>query len=502
MLDVIVAADMPRKSFLLVPLEATDPVVEDDGGFQHGAHSTEVSPTPRKSLFEMDAEDLRAAEQAWLDKVGSFRIPSPHVALCAKEDIHDLPIQQHDSIPPDPRTSADGADIAAAPPCMSSCELFLPEHDVAEVSQDWEAITAYREPETLAGTSVSEAQLLNAEQASSTPIHNSLTLRQRFSFMQAANASISSSTSALPSQNTTQDIALPKAQAPAGRSVGHDGDTYASDQEVSDADQNAETSDPAASEVFADPSKDPSIAAENYHMPRTPWMNLKTVRRPSASWRRVPQLPVQEAQNGAGIDTPIRSALPDEAQEASSMPTSGGSFVPGAGSSLEQQHMGNFSSLQSSGNGLYTVAAASRMPDDRAEGEHSAAANASDAKVVSTHVAQLGLSTPTSEQQIMRPDIQRLSSSWRDPRPNRLLTSHSVTSSLESAAPSAGDHLRRPHGQLSVSRGQADGSSTRAGADVTKERKARQLLRGKTPEECGVKMYERALAAEQRKQAR
>ena len=492
---------MPRKSFLLVPLEATDPVVEDSGGFRHGTHSSEASPTPRKSLFEMNAEDLRAAEQAWLEKVGSFRASSPHAALSAKGIYEHLSVQQHDSIPPDLGTIAEGADVTAAFPRMSSSELILPGSDTTELSRNWGAITAYREPESTDAIFVSEAQspqLLGAEQASSIPIRNSLTLRQRFSIMQAAGASV------IPDQGTTQDVALPKAEPPAGGSVGHDSDTHACDQEVSDGDQTAGTSNAAASKVVADPCQEPSITSETFHMPRTPWMNLKTIERPSASWRRLPQLHKQDTQDSASTDTVEQTALPDQAQDSSSMPAPGDPSVLGTRSAGNQQQVGSSPCLQSNGKGAYTFVAASSVPDDWAGREHSAVVEGSDAKSSdSTHAAQPGLSTLVSEQQMGRPEINHLRSSWRDPPSNaRLPSSPSVTSSLESAAPSAGDHLIHPHGQLGVLHVQADDLSTRTRANVPKERRARQLLRGRTPEECGVKMYERALAAERQRQAR
>ena len=455
----------------------------------------------------MDADDLRAAEQAWLEKVGSFRVSSPHVALSATDDLEELSIQQQDSILPDLGTIADEAVVTAASPRMSSSELFLPEHEVAEISPEWDSKAAYRKRKSVPAAPVSGAQSpqpLNAEQASSIPVRDSLTLRQRFSIMQAASTSVSSSAAALPSQSTTQDVALPRGQAPIGGSVGHDSDTHASDQEVSDADQDAGTSDAAAAEAFADPLQEPSIAAETFHMPRTPWMNLKTIRRPSASWRRVPQLPVQDTQDDRTTDTVEQTAHPDEAQVPSSMPTSGRLSAHGTGSALNLQQAGSFPSLQSIGNGIENSVATSRLPDDRAERKHSAAADSSDAETSdSTHAAQLGLSTSISERQMGRPDIHQLSSSWRDRAPHARLPSYpSVSSSLESAAPSAGDHLLHPHGRPGVLHGQADGSSTRTRANVTKERGARPLLRGRTPEECGVKMYERALAAERQRQAR
>ena len=44
----------------------------------------------------------------WLEKVGSFRASSPHAALSAKGISEDLSVQQHDSIPPDSGTIAEG----------------------------------------------------------------------------------------------------------------------------------------------------------------------------------------------------------------------------------------------------------------------------------------------------------------------------------------------------------------------------------------------------------
>ena len=499
------AADMPRKSFLLVPLEASDPVVEDGNRLYNGTQSSEISPTPRKSLFEMDAEDLRAAEQAWLEKVGSFRAPSMIVELCDRKSSSSLSAQQQDGTPLRATSPADGAVVTGASPCVAFTKLRPPVQDVARSSEEWDTIKAYREPEDAAPLLVSEAhspQLLTAEQPSSLSGHDSLTLRQRFSIMQAANPPNSTSPSVTLDVCSMQDAAPFEAGAPLGRgadpaqdAVVHECVQDASAHEVADIMPDAGMTDLAATEgrIIADPSQQPSIAAETFHMPRTPWMNVKTVTRPSVSWGRIPQLPVQEPHDSASDDTVDQKSPSDQAQDLSSMPTSGQTPMLRTGTLL---------STHSRGSGPDASAAALGLLDSWAE-HSSESSGLHVGKSDSMIAARLGMSTPVSEQQLATLRSNTVSSSGRCFAPDaRLPSSSGVTSSLESAAPSAVDRLIHNYGRLDVSDGQADGSGTRDRATVPREQRARQLLRGRTPEECGVNMYQRALAAEQRRQAR
>ena len=89
------AVDMPQdRSFLLTPLEPVDPGHEQPEDCHRDLRSPGISPTPQKSLFEMDSEDLRAAERAWLQTVGSFKLNSMHALRASKASGDDLSSQK------------------------------------------------------------------------------------------------------------------------------------------------------------------------------------------------------------------------------------------------------------------------------------------------------------------------------------------------------------------------------------------------------------------------
>ena len=89
------AVDMPQdRSFLLTPLEPVDPVHEQPEDLHRNLRSPGISPTPQKSLFEMDSEDLRAAERAWLQTVGSFKLNSMHALRASKASGDDSSSQE------------------------------------------------------------------------------------------------------------------------------------------------------------------------------------------------------------------------------------------------------------------------------------------------------------------------------------------------------------------------------------------------------------------------
>lgn len=502
---------MPRKSFLLVPLEATDPVVEDGDGSCKGMEYSGVSPTPRKSLFEMDTEDLRAAEQAWLDKVSSFRLPQPHIALCTRKASDNLSAQQQDITPPGAGAPADGVDVTVAFPSVPSSEPHQPQQYGMKTSEGWDTGNAYTEPGNAAASPSSEAQspqLLTDEQNSSISSHDSLTLRQRFSIKQAAYALDNASPSVTADLSSMQDLASHQEDVPpagcadsAQDPVGHDKGIDAPVHEVMGPMQDAGSS--GAEPSVVGPFREPSLAAGTFHMPRTPWMNLKTVKRPSASWGRFPQLPVQDAWDETSVATLAQAALPHQAQELSSKPISGQTLVLGIEQTAMQQQG---RTLPSSEGEEAASAAASGLLDPGAGKEHSSAHSGRDTEESDGMHGGQSWKQKMPEQQIGTQSLAggtMSSSSGRLLAPDaRLTSSPAITTSLESAAPSAVDCLIRSQGWLEVSHSQADGSGIRDRAAVTRERGAKQLLRGRTPEECGVKMYERALVAEQRRQAR
>jgi len=606
--------DMPRRSFLLTPLEATDPVMEVGGTFQ-GVDSSDVSPTPSKSLFEMDAEDLRAAEQAWLQKVGSFKAPSTYAALRAihAEGATDAESVQQDS------TSSSGtgdsveqADITASLD-VSSIELHLPDQEASSAFEDQDTIKAFRisvytaspdpQPRHLSrgpaaetgSTSPDEArpsqdrldfnrssavtadpdleaqpsQATAGERRSSVPESPSnmsldtsrpsrdsadttaphseappsqstaghqisathrcarMSLRQRFSIMQTDEPSETSplglSWKLEPSilqdlDPLSQPLAAPSESWTPSDAV----DSGPVNQEQFSATEVNSTED-AAAEVFADPVPELDSAKETFHIPRTPWIKLKTIKRPSAAWVRVPQLSVQEPTSIKDADTTFQNVLAHELHKAPAVDR-----TATADHSAEQQQ-------------LQQTSASTKLPDEysvhdtftalpgpaasRSEGEHVLVDSETEKREVDNlHLAESSLialpqqhqrgpagfaessmfsSSCPPDQRSARGMSASMSGRYFAPDAN-LTASPSKTYSLEASAPSAVDCLTRPayHGRGHSPYGQADLSDNGQKRDGSVQRKAKQLLRGRTPEECGVRMYERALAAEQRRQAR
>lgn len=606
--------DMPRRSFLLTPLEATDPAMEVGGRLQ-GVDFSDISPMPRKSLFEMDAEDLRAAEQAWLQKVGSFKAPSTYAALRAThaEGATDAESVQQDSTSSLwTGDSVEQADITASLD-VSSIELHLPDQEASSAFEDQDTIKAFRisvytaspdpQPRQLSrgpaaetgSTSPDEArpsqdrldfnrssavtadpdleaqpsqatarerrssipespanmsldtsrpsrdsadttaphseappsQSTAGHQISATHRRASMSLRQRFSMMRIDEPSETSplglSWKLEPSilqdlDPVTQPFAAPSESWTPSDAV----DSGPVDQEQFSATEVNSTED-AAAEVFADPVPELDSAKETFHIPRTPWIKLKTIKRPSAAWVRVPQLSVQEPTSIKDADTTFRNVLAHELHNAPA-----DDRTATADHFAEQQQLQQTSASTKSPDGYSVHDTFTALPGpaaSRSEGEHVLVdSEAEKREVDNLHLAESPLiaspqqhqrgpagnaessmfsSSGPLDQRSARGMSTSISGRYFAPDAN-LTASHSKTFSLEASAPSAVDRLTRPpyHGRGHSPYGQADLSDNEQERDGSVQRKAKQLLRGRTPEECGVRMYERALAAEQRRQAR
>ena len=453
----------------MTPLDVLDPTLEHDDIEYTGLEVSELSPTPRKSLFEMSSEDLRAAEQAWLHRVNSLRVPSIYAAIPAALLDEATPGTRQDS-----SSSAKPSLLTREEPDKSS-DLSVKPTDLQQ-----QTIKAYRESADTARPTQEEqrpSQDPSEQQGSGLAKRTSMSLRQRFSLFRTALDYSS------PVPGLSPSDALSPTQRPAAPGLSADeGAPAASIAKVYAVEQSGEAAEPDLS------------------VPRTPWMKLKAIRRPSAAWRQVPQMPelpaqapqssTQEADSqqpaaSASVQGPADSAnlssdTPDEASAAKQEPHSepmapSGPQVPqtAAGQRAVDANRGGRKTgtprnLQSAKSG------ASRLPQEP---------SLDPLKGSPDSIDSLESSMPAREWVSEEHELRRYPSAGHH--------------SLASAGPSALDRLSHPayQTQRELASGSSRGTSRR-------DAKPKQLLRGRSPEECGVNMYERALAAQRSRDAR
>ena len=291
---------MPHRSFLLTPLEATDPTVECSVFADESCRPSIISPTPRKSLFEMSSEDLRAAERAWLQKVESFKEPSLNAAQSSRRSLNDLKAQQQDG----KRSSGTDAHVeeSAAPARQSSRPTEDLLHDLGSLimTEGAGTIKAYRKASYAAYYAPEDSPpLITAGDASSISDEwPNLSLRQQFT-LYAADL-VASSTQLAPKSKTasTQDLRPCKVLDPAASSMGSFTQDLKPRTTLDEADvQGAagldslqklgrrSTLEGEDAQGAADVSPELKDALQEVHVPRTHWMGkLKPIRRPSAGW--------------------------------------------------------------------------------------------------------------------------------------------------------------------------------------------------------------------------
>ena len=508
---------MPHRSFLLTPLEATDPTVECSDVTDESHRPRILSPTPRKSLFEMSSEDLRAAERAWLQKVESFKAPSLNAGQSNRNALDDLPIQQQDAR----RSSGTDAHLeeSAAPARQSSRSTEDLLHGLGSLimTEGAGTIKAYRESSYAAYHAPEDSPtLITAGGESSISDEGpSLSLRQRYTVF-------ASSTQLAPAAdkeiNSTQDLGPCKVLHPPASSKGRSTQELKLRRTLDEADvQGAaeldflqdlgthSTLDGGDAQGAADVSPELRDAVQEVHVPRTPWIGrLKPIRRPSAVWRRTSRISSEEPPEG--VTGAAAEAAPSEQTGCRhSSASSGNAGQAAVSDALEQR--------DSSGSAEHSTSAEHSLAPERHDGPacsvdlQDAAAEAwqsqADSKSKNESAAHesagadhplSGMASPPGylEGPPDSPDSFALGRHWV---PEAGLGGYL---SLESACPSASERLMHPAYHGSVRSPHASNIT----APNSRSAQQKWLLRGATPEECGVKMYERALAAQQRRQAR
>ena len=511
---------MPHRSFLLTPLEATDPTVECSA-FEDGSCRPSIfSPTPRKSLFEMSSEDLRAAERAWLQKVESFKEPSLNAVLSSRRLLDDLPAQQQDAR----RSSGTYAHVeeSAAPARQSSRSTEDLLHGLGSLIMNEGAgtIKAYKDSSYAAYHAPEDPPpLISAgDESSISDERPSLSLRQRYT--EFATGLVASSTQLAPESETdfTQDLGPCKVLDPAASSISKFTQDLKPRRTLDEADVQGAAglhslqklgtrSMPNGGDAQGTAYVSPQLkdAVQEAHVPRTPWMGrLKPIRRPSAGWHRTPRVASQEPpEEVAGAADEV--APSEQTGYWHSSASSGNPGQAGVSDRLEQRH--------SSGSAEHSTSAGHLLAPEQNDGParsvdlQDAAAESwqlqanSKAKEESAAPESAGTDQPlpgmTSPPGYLEgpPDSPASFALGRHWVPEAGLGGYS---SLESACPSALERLMHPAYHASVRSSHAPGST----ALSSRGAQQKQLLRGATPEECGVKMYERAIVAQQRRQAR
>ena len=568
--------DMPQdRSFLLTPLEPIDPVREQPNDCLRQLRSPGISPTPQKSLFEMGSEDLRAAEQAWLQAVGSFKLNNIHVLRSTKAPGDISPSQKELGCCSATEDQTCIPSDLHEPYSMPISGEQLP--DSGTKMGDQRTIQACRElTDKLKVASEKEPLLTVAEEESaSRSRHSSMSLRQRFSMLMAARRSGNGTYESIPSRELSPAQGLgaaipdvghnaaaprvamvdPLTEQPASASLPADRNAVDCST-TADTPANGTEAVPAVSPGQPDPASvsadalgehddlsqpHPLAAAvdtlENFdrtlnsvHMQQTPFMRLASIRRPSAARRRPSQLlqapaemlqffadscstqPAAPSSEGLGnIETALGQIQGDTARMdiSASAGQVGGPQRP----KHPEEPSHDTPALTHSSTGL-EQAAETESYDSNIDFPGLGEAMQEERETPAGNPADLGgqtLSSPCtadSEQYEVPAEppnatAESFSSlAYASSKPSRSRVPHAALGadpsdacSLESACPSFANRLAHPAWH-------AHRNSTSTGTTGMQQVKKKPMLRGRNAEECGVRMYERARAAQHVRQTR
>ena len=563
------AVDMPQdRSFLLTPLEPVDPGHEQPEDCHRDLRSPGISPTPQKSLFEMDSEDLRAAERAWLQTVGSFKLNSMHALRASKASGDDLSSQKTS----DPCLAAE--DQTRIPSDFQKPSSRTPSNEqLPDSVTDQGTIKACRGLTDKFSMASEGEHLLAEEESASQSRHGSMSLRQRFSTFMAARRSGSGTYASVPSSELDPaqglgaaisdaglDAAAPRtamaspateqpasASLPVNRHVA-DGRTTpdtpagatAAASAVSPCQPNPALVSADAPEEHADLSQPHALAAavdalekldkplESTHMQRRPFTKLISIRRPSAALRRPSQYLEVPAEM---LQTPTDSCSAQPAAPSSegpnSMKTASGQIQGGpdppfdSSASARQvggpQHPTNPQSTHDASTPRQSSAQLVQAAELESRDSAIALADLQEA-MLAEHKTSAGIQANLAGETLSGPCIAESGQYEVPAEPHNaaaeslkslasstvsgtrdlhaaLRNSPSDACSLESACPSFVGRLAHPawHEQRTA-------AST--GATSMQQVKKKPMLRGRTAEECGIRMYERARAAQHLRQTR
>ena len=562
---------MPQdRSFLLTPLEPVDPVHEQPEDFHRDLRSPGISPTPQKSLFEMDSEDLRAAERAWLQTVGSFKLNSMHAWRASKASGDDSSNQKtsdcYSATEDQTHIPSDFQEPSPRPPGN--------EH-LPDSVNDQGTIKACRELTDKLTLALDGEHLLPVaeEESASQSRHSSMSLRQRFSTFMAARRSgsgtyVSVSSSELDpakrlgaaSSDAGLDAAAPRAAMgahmteqpasallPVDGHVADGGTTPDIPGSASAAAPAVSPSQPNPASVSADAlgehddlSQPHELAAaadalekldktlESTHMQRGPFTRLISIRRPSAVWRRPSQsleAPAEMLQTSTDSCS-AQSAAPfsegADSTETASGQIQGGPAQP-VDSSASAGQVGSPwqpTNPESSHDPPTPTHSSTQLVRAAELESHDSAIALADLQetVLEEYEASAGNQADLAEETLSVPCIAESGQyevpaeplnaaavsfeSLASSTASRTQFSHAAlrnspsdACSLESACPSFVGRLAHPpwHAQRTA-------AST--GSTDMQQVKKKPMLRGRTAEECGVRMYERARAAQHVRQTR
>ena len=565
------AVDMPQeKSFLLTPLEPVDSVHEQPEDYHRDLRSPEISPTPQKSLFEMDSEDLRAAERAWLQTLGSFKLNSTHTLGARKATDDDSPCQKALN---GCSTAEDQTLIPSdfhEPSLRPVSNEQLPDSADGTKLNDQEISKACRElTDRLSLASEEDPLLTVAEEDSASLSRHSMSLRQRFSVLLASRRSGNSTYASIPSSELSPaqglgtaisdvglDAAAPRAamgvpvtEQPASASlpaVRHEATGSTSAESVTAAARAVSPSQPDLTSVSADALKEPDNSSQPHalaaaadalgkldrtpdssHMQRTPFTRLMSLRRPSTAWKRPSQLleaPAEMLQMSTDLCTAQPAAPPSEGHlsiETAPAEMQGGPAEFDSSASAGQVGGPRQPTIPEPSHDTTTPTFSNAQLEQAAEPESRDSAvgvadlqaaaqeeceTSADNQAESARGTLSGQLTAESGQcDVPAEPLNAAAESFRSlasSTSGRSQASHAAlrkdpsnAGSLESACPCFADRLAHP-----AWRAQRPAAST--GRTSMQQVEKKPMLRGRTAEECGVQMYERARAAQHARQTR
>ena len=558
------AVDMPQdRSFLLTPLEPVDPVHERPEDCHRDLRSPGISPIPQKSLFEMDNEDLRAAERAWLQTVGSLKLNSMHAWRASKAS-------GDDSSSPKTSDCYSAAEDQTHIPSdfQEPSSRPLSNEQLPDSLNDQGLKKACRElTDKLSLAPDGEHLLTVAEgKSASQSRHSSMSLRQRFSTFMAARRSGSSTYVSIPSSEPDPaqglgtaisdaglDAAAPRAamappmiEQPASASLPVDrhvadgsttpdtpaGATAAapavspSQRDTASVSADAllehdDLSQPHALEAAVDALEKLDRTLESTHTQRRPFTRLTTIRRPSAVWRRPSQCleaPAKMLQMSAVLCSTQPAAPSSEG--ADSIETASGQIQGGpahldsrapAGQLDGPQQLTNPESSHDASTPTQSSTQLLQAAELESHGSAIALADLQEAMLEEfetsagkqADLAEEALSGPciaeSGQCEVSAEPLSAAAESLRSLASSTvsrtevlqaaLRNSPSDACSLESACPSFVGRLAHPawHAQRTAA------STMGTGMQQVKKK---PMLRGRTAEECGIRMYERARAAQ------
>ena len=562
------AVDMPQdRSFLLTPLEPVDPVHEQPEDLHRDLRSPGISPTPQKSLFEMDSVDLRAAERAWLQTVGSFKLNSMHALRASKASGDDSSSRKtsgcYSAAEDQTHIPSDFQEPASRPLSNEQLPDSTNEHAVIKACRE---LSLAPEGEHL----LSMAE----EESASRSRHSSMSLRQRFSTFMAARRSGSGTYASIPSSELDPAQGLGAAISDAGLDAAAPRAAMASpvteqpasaslpvDRHVADGSAVSDTpgsATAAASTVYSSQPDSASLSAdahgehddlsqphalalaaavdaldkldktlESTHMQRRPFTRLMSIRRPSTVWGRpsqcleAPAEMLQRSTNACSAQQAAPSSEGPNSRETATGQIQGGPAHFDSSASAGQLGSPQQPTNPESSHGASTPTQSSTQLLQAAELEsHDSAIASADIQktLLEEYETSAGnqadsagetLSSPciveSGQYEVPAEPLNAAAQSFKSLASSTvsrtevshaaLMISPSDACSLESACPSFVGRLAHPawHAQRIA-------AST--GSTGMQQVKKKPMLRGRSAEECGVRMYERARVAQHVRQTR